>query len=54
MQQVKYPDISNYYTKYKFVVKLKGRTCRLLPPMSQPGFAVQRETTIRVLYVLAE
>ena len=27
----------------KSVVKLKVRTCKLLPPMRQPGFVVQRD-----------
>ena len=32
------------------VVKLKGRTRRLLPPMSQPGFIVQRDNERPAVY----
>ena len=35
------------------VVKLKGRTRRLLPPMSQPGSSL-KETTSDVLYMQTE
>ena len=35
---------------WRSVVKLKGRTRRLLPPMSQPGFAVQRDNEWRAVY----